>query len=209
MEKDITISKALFWGWESFKKHWQILVGMTLFVFAISAIVGFITGDGGSGVEGGTGSFLLNIFVHTFVGIGLITIGLEVYAEKTPVFKDFFLKMEYFLNYLIGMLLYGIIVIIGFFLLFFPGVIWALKYQFFGYLIVEKGMSPMDALRQSGKMTYGKKWFLLLFWIVLFFLNVLGAIVIGIGLLVTIPVSLLATMYIYKKLSKDTTNQEL
>ena len=209
MEKDITISKALSWGWEVFKKQWQILVGITLFVFAISAIVGFITEDGGADV-GGIGSFLLNIFVGTFIGIGLITIGLEIYGEKKPLFKDFFLNMEHFLNYLIGMLLYSIVVTIGFFLLFFPGVIWALKYQFFGYLIVEKGMSPMEALRKSGNITYGKKWFLLLFWIVLLCLNILGAIVAGIGLLVTIPVSLLATVYIYKKLSeKHTTNQEL
>lgn len=201
MEKDITISKALSWGWESFKKQWHILVGITLFIFALSAIVGFIVGGDGTYNEGSIGSFLLNIFVNAFVGLGSATIGLHIFKEEKEVaFKDFFLKMEYFLHYLLGLLVYSGIVLLGLILLIVPGIVWALKYQFFGYIIAEKGVKPMDAIRESGKITYGKKWFLLLFWITLFLLNLVGLIVVGIGLFVTVPVSLLATVYVYKKL---------
>ncbi|MDD1760271.1 MAG: hypothetical protein LUQ44_06665 [Methanothrix sp.] len=40
-----------------------------------------------------------------------------------------------------------------------------LKYQFFGYFIADRGSGPIEALKQSGRMTKGVLKNLLIFWI--------------------------------------------
>jgi uncharacterized membrane protein len=40
-----------------------------------------------------------------------------------------------------------------------------LKYQFYGYFIVDRGSGPIDALQQSGRMTKGVLKNLLIFWL--------------------------------------------
>ena len=49
-------------------------------------------------------------------------------------------------------------------------------------------------------MTDGIKWKLILFCLALGGLNLLGAIALGVGLLVTIPTSLMAYVYVYRAL---------
>jgi len=53
-------------------------------------------------------------------------------------------------------------------------------------------MSALEALRASSSLTEEVKWNLLLFWLAIIGLNILGAICLGIGLLVTVPMSLMA-----------------
>ncbi|MEA3324508.1 MAG: hypothetical protein U9Q37_05135 [Euryarchaeota archaeon] len=59
---------------------------------------------------------------------------------------------------MIGLILYGFIVVGGLILLTIPGIIWAIKFQFFDYLIVDKGLGPIDALEKSSEITRGVKW---------------------------------------------------
>ena len=40
-----------------------------------------------------------------------------------------------------------------------------LKYQFYGYLIVDRGLGPIEALQQSGRLTEGVLKNLLIFWV--------------------------------------------
>jgi uncharacterized membrane protein len=56
---------------------------------------------------------------------------------------------------------------VGLFLLVVPGVYLALKYQFYGYLIVDKGLGAVEALRESGRITEGAKKDILIFWLTL------------------------------------------
>lgn len=194
--KYLTVKESLSFGWEMYKKYWRLLVGIFIFIAVLSIIVGFIAEEGNSG-----SSYLLNMLLQSFVGVGVITISLAIYEKKEGIeFKTFFSRMEYFINYFIGILIYSIIIFVGLILFVIPGIIWALKYQFFGYFVVERGLSPMDAIRESGKITMGKKWFLFRLWVVLIVLNIIGALFVGVGLLVTLPLTILSTVYVYKKI---------
>jgi len=77
----------------------------------------------------------------------------------------------------------------GLVLLIIPGIYLALKYQFYGYLIVDKGMGPIKALKESGRITDGAKKDLLIFWLVLFCSIAVIALVLGI--FIALPVGLL------------------
>ncbi len=59
-------------------------------------------------------------------------------------------------------------VAVGLMLLIVPGIYLGLKYQFYGYAIADKGIGPIDALKESDRMTEGAKQNLLIFWLTLY-----------------------------------------
>lgn len=92
-------------------------------------------------------------------------------------------------------------------LLIVPFVFVALGLMFSKYIMIEnKGgnVEVMDAIKDSWKMTKGYKWKLLWLGIVVFFFNILGFLALGIGLIITLPVSSIIMTAAYKSLSLST-----
>jgi uncharacterized membrane protein len=69
------------------------------------------------------------------------------------------------------------------------------------YLIVDRDMGPIEAMKLSAKMTYGYKKRLFLVGLISIGVIVIGALVLLVGLLVALPVVVLVWAYIYRKLS--------
>jgi len=67
----------------------------------------------------------------------------------------------------------------------------------------------MDSFRQSSGMTEGVKINLLLFGLWLILINIAGALALGVGLLVSIPTSLMATVFVYRKLLSQTSQDKI
>jgi len=67
----------------------------------------------------------------------------------------------FFPVFLFGLILYTLITLVGTILLIIPGIIWGIKFQFFGYFIVDKGLEPIEALKRSAAITKGVRWSLL------------------------------------------------
>src|SRR5690606_24140896 len=93
---------------------------------------------------------------------------------------------------------------VGLVLLIVPGVILAVVYAFYGFVIVDRGEPVLAALQRSAELTRGHRGELFLFGVVLLGLNLLGALAFGIGLLITSPVSLIAAGYVYRRLAGPT-----
>lgn len=106
-------------------------------------------------------------------------------------------------KYLLGSIAYAILVGIGFLLLIIPGIFFALKYMFVPYLIIDKDMKIGEAFSASGEMTKGNKFSLLVLAILAIVVNILGFVALIYGLLVSMPVTLLAYGYAYNTLSKS------
>lgn len=88
----------------------------------------------------------------------------------------------------------------GFLLLVVPGVIWGLKYGYAGFLVVDRKLDPIEAIRESGRLTQGEKGQLFKLGLLLFCVNLLGAIALMVGLLVTIPTTVIAAAYALRHL---------
>lgn len=70
---------------------------------------------------------------------------------------------------------------VAFLFLFFPGMVISIAWSFAEILFVDQDKSPMDALCDSNKMTYGNKW--RIFWIntlLCLFIMIVALIIIGI-----------------------------
>jgi len=199
-QKPFYIGQSLSWGWETFKANVGYLILIVLIVWLASAV--FSIPSSFSGRSAPLLIFnVLSFIVGIFVSIALIKISLRFLDNGGNDFNDLVMGYPYFLNMLVGSILYGLLVLAGFILLIVPGIYWALKYQFYGFLIVDQNMQPVDAIKRSGHMTQGSKWHLLGFWLAAFGVNLLGAIACGIGLFVTFPLTYLAHAHIYRSLA--------
>ena len=142
----------------------------------------------------------------TFVGELLLTMGsLQVAITGArggvPKLKQLFTTYERILPFLGGMIVTAIITLLGFVLLIIPGIIASLGLQFFAYFILDKGYSVRESLRASWDATKGSKWQLLGLGIVLVLINFVGILLFGVGLFVTIPLSMLTMAHVYLVLS--------
>lgn len=187
-------------GWETFKKRPLFFMGAVLLIVVISGILSSITDGKSAGVMGfltGLAVVLINVFIE----MGLVSFALK--AERDTVsltLKDLW-HPNSFLYYAGAKILTGIIVIVGLVLLIVPGVIAALALIFATYLIIDRNMGPIEAMKESVQMTKGHRWQLFLLALALLGINILGALALMIGLLVSVPVSLFALAHVYRTLS--------
>lgn len=196
--KKFSKREAINFGWATFKNNAVFLLGILL----ASAVIPIIPQLIGGYLPGmGIIFLLISGFLQILVGMGLIKVTLKFCDNEKAEFADLFSCSSLFLRYLAGSILYAIIVLIGLCLLVVPGVIWAIQFQFFTYLIVDKGMGPVEALEKSSAITKGAKWDLFLFGILLELVVVAGILALLVGILAALPVVMLANAFVYRKLA--------
>lgn len=201
-----SIKEALVWGWERFKERPWFFIGTLLIIFGISAVLGAVMSEDvvGTGLAG-IGQLVATV-LQWWLYIGFVGILLAVYSNQPVTMSDLFAQKGRTLwHYALATILYFLIVLGGLILLIVPGIIWGIKFHYYIYLIVERGLDPIAALKESAHITDGRKWTLFGFFIVVGLLNLAGALVIGVGLLVSIPVTVLASVWVYKWLSENRT----
>jgi uncharacterized membrane protein len=76
----------------------------------------------------------------------------------------------------------------------------SIKYQFAQYFTVSEKQGPMTAIKSSAAITKGEVGNLFLFGLLVVLVNIAGALVLLIGLLATIPTTMIATAYVFRKL---------
>jgi len=149
-------------------------------------------------------SQIIVLLVEIVVQIGLTKITLELYDGKPLNISKFYSLYPLAPRYLGATIIYILITMVGFILFIIPGIIWAIKFGFYSYLIVDKNAGLMDSLKKSSLLTQGVKMNLFIFGLLLILFNIAGVLALGIGLLVTIPTTLMASVYVYRKLLSQT-----
>ncbi|MEA3506627.1 MAG: hypothetical protein U9R36_03945 [Elusimicrobiota bacterium] len=147
--------------------------------------------------------------IRIIIGIGFLKIFLKFIDNQKPRYSDLFAYHRLFFKYLGGNILYFLIVFGETILLVVPGFVFAVKFYFYSYNIVDKGLGPVEALKRSSVLTAGVKWILFFFLIILTGINLLGLLAFGAGLFFTVPLSALATVYVYRRLEECEASQIL
>lgn len=199
-----SMGEAIEFGWNITKNN----LGFFIVLLIIAGLILIIPGTFSQLTRHNAPGLSIILSISSFVlqliiGMGLIRIALRFYDNEKAEFSDLFCCLHLFFKYLLGSILYGLIVSAGMILLIIPGIIWAIKFYFFGYLIVDKGLGPIEALKRSSAITDGVKWDLLLFGLLIFGINLIGAIPFFLGWFVTIPIAMVATAFVYRKLLSE------
>jgi uncharacterized membrane protein len=192
-----SIGAALRFGWETFKKRPAFFVGVTLVIAVVSWIAGMIAslfGEDGGGIIGA----IINLAITTIVDLGVVALLLKAYDNPAaPQFADLWHPQQY-LPYLGATILMGIIVVVGLILLIVPGILAAVMLMFTKFIVVDRNLGPIEALKESARITKGNRLTLFLFMVVIAVINIVGALLLFVPLLVTIPISGLAMVYAYR-----------
>lgn len=193
-----SIKEAFRTGWNSFKQHAWLLIGSTAFIGVVSMVINSLADDGEplAFIFGIVGAFLSWWFF-----LGFTRMALTINAGGVPAFGMLFRESwDLLWKYAVASIVSGVIVVVGLILLIVPGVIAQIMLSLTVFMVLEKGLGPIEALRESRRLTKGKRWDMFLFFILVVLLNVAGAIPMGLGLLVTVPVTFLAFVHVYKKI---------
>lgn len=204
-ERRVDAGATIRYGWEVTKANLSLIVVLVIVAALATGIPSGIAESLERPAPGLAALFrLASSILSIVVGIGALRISLRLHDGQEVALRDLFaVDWSTFWRYAVATFLYSLIVAVGLVLFVIPGIILAVRYLFFGYFVVEKGARPVAALAQSSAATEGVRWDLFVFVLVLLLLNILGALLLLIGLLITVPVSYLASARVYRTLTSS------
>jgi len=149
---------------------------------------------------------LLIISLHS---VGFYILLNKLHEKGSIKIEDCFEAVNYFGQAALVNILYWIFITIGFLLFLIPGVYLVITYVLALPFLIFDHLKAWDALERSRKVIH--KNFLSVFklLIMLFILNILGVVTLGIGLLITVPTTQAAIYLLYRKLRSSMPPSEL
>ncbi len=211
---DFSVGSCIRFGWETFKQRPWFLAGVALFLAVVPQVLSgpvspLMRSHQSQGIMLGLGVVVLSAVVGIFLKMGTIAISLKAHDSISSTrFSDLWAPQTFW-SFVGASIVVGLIVALGTVLLIVPGIIWGLRYMFVLYIVIEQKLGVSKALTESWRITKGHTWRLFLFSLALIGINILGAMCLVVGLLVTIPVSYLAMAHAYRTLSGNSSSVAL
>jgi hypothetical protein len=202
----ISISQAVNFAWPAFKKRYGLFAAVLLTIFGAWAALEIVV------IAGQRFGILLWAVAHLaflifFAGIEvgflhICLICLALYDGRDPIFSDAFTHMALGPRFLAGQMLYLLMVAVGLVLLVVPGVYLGVRYALFGFCMAAGETNPIRGFQQSAILSTGTETRLLAIFVALLVFNALGASLLGLGLFITVPLSVLTMTAVYRQVSK-------
>ncbi|MDD9348816.1 hypothetical protein [Mumia sp.] len=217
--QELNVGRAISFGWDRFKDNWGVWVGVSLVFFVIQAV---ISGIGSAAQSGGddawdssrwwlAGGFSVVALLFNLAGT---LVGWFMQAAQTkgalletegrkPGFGDFFQWGEHAGKVILTFLLLGVLTFVGLILCILPGIVFTFFAWYTLWFVMDQGQGPWEALQSSFRLVGNNLGPVFLLALALTGINILGFILCFVGLLVTIPLTLIATGYTYKVLTQQ------
>ncbi len=137
-----------------------------------------------------------------------IYIAVRKLLNNQPIeFDDFFKGFQFGGKLILPYILHVIMIIIGCVLLVLPGIYLAVAYTFVIPLALFYEEDAWSLLEASRKIVSKKWWSFLGFFFLILLFNLAGLLCLGVGLLVTIPVTMITTYIIFEDFLKPGTGE--
>ena len=196
-----SIRKAFAFAWMTFKQHAGLFTASMLTFFAAWVILEVIV------VKGQRFGFFLWVvahlsffFVFAVMEMGFIRICLACHAGKPIHYSDLFREVYLGIHFLFVQLVYFVMILVGFVLLVVPGIYLGVKYALYAFHFADGYSDLKQSFQQSAVTGHDSWWFLFWFSVLMLLLNILGASILGVGLLITVPLSVLMKTSVYRQL---------
>jgi len=176
-------------GWRQLWKHFLelFLIGL------IALLIGLPSGVGGwfediavAGAIFGFFGLVYGILISGPVDYGVAFAYLKAARGDKLEIKDMFEAFKNYWNAVLASLLVSVIIIIGLVLLIVPGIIFACKLVFTPYLVVDRKMEVIEAIKESWRMTGGHAWTVFFIGLLAIPIGMAGLICFGVGVIISI-----------------------
>ncbi|GAH46429.1 unnamed protein product, partial [marine sediment metagenome] len=192
-------------GWRQLWKYFLVLLLIGIIFALISSVSAVFNVGQGAGAAGaavlGILSLAYGILFTSPIGYGVSFAYLKAARGDTLDVKDMFEAFYNYWNAVLASLLVGVIIGIGFVLLIVPGIIFACKLVFTPYLVVDRKMEVIEAVKESWRMTGGHAWKVFLIGLLAIPISIAGIICFGVGFIVAIMWISLAFASLYHAVS--------
>jgi hypothetical protein len=206
---DFAIGELLGEAWQRVKGTKGIIIGGFLVFYAVMFVVSFVLG-GMLGIFGALSESPATVMVGELViGVlasalaypfmaGINMIGIRRAADQPISFNEIFSHFGRTVPLVITAVVMMLLIYLGLFLLIIPGLYLAIAYMLAIPLVVERGLSPWQALEASRK-AISQHWFKTFgLFLLLGLITLVSAIPLGIGLVWSIPLFVIAMGVLYR-----------
>lgn len=206
-----SVSNALGYGWRKFTQNIGPILLLSLLVILASIILGAIgtaidraifgTPDPGSFQQtGNTFSTLLGFIGQVAIGALIVRAALDLTEGRRLEIGALFGRINWG-GVLVLAILVAIIETVGVLLCILPGIVAMFFLSFATYFLIDKDLSPIDAIKASATFVWHNAGKALVWAIVAFLVTIVGFCLFCVGILATVPIALIGTAYTYKKLT--------
>jgi uncharacterized membrane protein len=200
MTNSFSNGEALRFGWTTTRANLAPLLMIGASGLGLSILSQALTRGGGAGMFLGLAVQLAQLALV----LVLARVSLRLYdGEPVDLSQPGPLVQGYW-PFVLTMFLYGILVSIGFALLIIPGVLLGLAFGYAPLFTADGQKDLVEAFRASSRLTRGYRGQLFGLWLLVIGVNVLGAMALGIGVVVTVPMSALALVYAFRRMQGRT-----
>jgi hypothetical protein len=205
-KKDFSISEVISEGWQMTKAKFGSILLLEIIGFACLGIAAFLSYKLVRSIPGigETLDSIVHLLLQCLLSIAAIHIGLKIADGQDFTVSDLISRAGLALKYFASLICYQIAVVLGLICFIIPGIIIMIRFGLFGFFIVDKGAGPIEALKMSWETVKGASWKYFLFQIVSFLINVVGLLCLGIGFFFSFPITLLASVLVYRSLYNQT-----
>ena len=183
----------------SYSIGWKVLSRFFVELLVVTIVFMILSGPGGSIVQWKVDSFewwiaplaffavMYGIFVGGPIQYGTSWVFLKaVRGERIEVRDIFVVFQRNYWNAVIANIVVSIIVGMGIVMLIVPGIIFACRLAFVPYLVVDREMDVMEALRVSWDMTRGYGWQIFLMGLLAIPVVIIGLVCLFVGVVVSV-----------------------
>ncbi len=182
----------------------SIVIGVIWF-FLAGAIVG-VGGDSSAGFF----ALMLSTAVMGLAGValffviqaGIIRAALAI-TDGRQIELRTLLAIDELPQVLLTALIVGVASAIGFILCYIPGLVVMLFTSFAMHFVIDRRMAAVDAIKASVELVNRNLGTMILLLIAGYVANTIGSLLCGIGLLVSIPVVIIANTYAYRRMQGE------
>ncbi|MEI8062327.1 MAG: DUF975 family protein [bacterium] len=200
----IDITGILKDAWNKTRANFWVIMNALL----ITALVFFITNlfslyAEGRGVWLNLSAFITETLVDGFMVFALIRFFLGIYNDEASNVFGMFRDVKGFYKFIILYTALNVATVAGVILLVVPAIYLIITYSFSVYIMLDQELGIQESIAESARITKGNKWELFKFWLVLLFINIVGVAFFVVGLLLTLSISFLTIIEVYKRLSVE------
>lgn len=197
MAGKVDIGGAFKAGWANVMKNPTAMIGGFVVVGVVMVVINLLVKIPVVGLLVPIISMVANFFLFS----NYYDMAFRVVNDQPAEIGDLFKPHPQLANFAATSFIMGIAIAIGSIFLVIPGLIAAVLLGFAPLLVIDRGMSPMDALKASVDLAKPHMMSLIGFGIAAFVVNFIGMLCLGVGMLVTAPMTFMAVIQIYRSLA--------
>lgn len=192
--------RSISWAWTTYWRNLGPLLLITVVVLAVQLVFGFIT-RGSHNVVVDIVFSVIGFALSLVLALGVIRAALAVCDGRTPTVENLFDTRDLG-PYAITAIVVGVVTAVGFVLCIIPGFV-AIFFLLFAPYVVADGTSTDvgTALRRSVELVRSAPGEVVVLLLGLVGINIVGALLCGVGLLFTYGITALAVAHAWRSLS--------